>query len=220
MDENADAAGETLGDFENVGGQDHRRASRDALGEQVLDLPRRRRVEAGQRLVEHEEFGLVDQRAGERDLLLHAARKALAALAAVPPQAERGEQDSLVSRATAGSTPHRPATNSQIFERIELVIEHRLVGQPGDDALGLHRSAARVDAENSDFAAVGRQQPGDHPERRRLAGPVGPDQRVEFSRANREVEAIDRLAAKAFGQAEISRAGEGNGATSGNDLTL
>ena len=47
---------------------------------------------------------------------------------------------------------HRPQAGDEfeIFQRIELVVEHRLVRQPGDDALGRHRIAPGVDAEHLD----------------------------------------------------------------------
>ena len=75
--------GDALGDFEDVRGQHDRRAGGDAGGQDVLDLPRRGGVEAGQRLVEHQQLGVVDQRPGERRLLPHALGEALAALAAL-----------------------------------------------------------------------------------------------------------------------------------------
>ena len=154
MGENADAAGETLGDFEDVSGQDHRRAAGDPFGDEVFDLPRGSGVETGQRLVEHEELGVVNQRAGERRLLLHAAGKALATLAAVGPKAELGEQELAFFARNRRFDAPQARDEFQVFERIELVIEHRLVGQPGDDALGFDGIAPRVDAENSDFAGV------------------------------------------------------------------
>ena len=158
------------------------------------------RADAGQRLVEHEKLGVVNQRAGERRLLLHAAGKALATLAAMRPQAELGEQKLAFFARNSGFDAPQARDEFQVFERIELVIEHRLVGQPGDDALGFDWILARVDAENSDFSRIRRQKPGDHAQRRGLAGAVGPNERVKFARPNREVETIDRLAAKALGQ--------------------
>ena len=62
--------------FVHVGGRDHhahlRPASADAV-DQLPELPPRQRIDAGRRLVQDQEIGIVDQRAAERQLLLHAA---------------------------------------------------------------------------------------------------------------------------------------------------
>ena len=52
--------------------------------------------------------------------------------------------------------PPQPGDEGEIFERAELVVEHRLVGQPRGDRLGGERVGARVDPENLDAAGVGR----------------------------------------------------------------
>ena len=198
--EDADAVGDALGDLENMRRQDDRGAFAHARGQHVLHLPRRARVEAGQRLVEHQETRLVHQRAGERDLLLHPTRKTLAALAPVLPEAERLEQRLRAFRRAARLDAPQPCDEFEIFERVELVIEQRLVRQPGDDPLGRDRLAARVDPKNVDFAAVGGQEAGDHAQSRRFARPVGAEQGVEFARAHGKVETIDRRPGEALGQ--------------------
>ena len=48
-------------------------ALREELRQQLPELAARHRVDAGRRLVEHDDLRLVDQRAGQRELLLHAA---------------------------------------------------------------------------------------------------------------------------------------------------
>ena len=63
-----------------------------ASEQHVLHLPGRAGVEPGQRLVEDDEARVVHERAGERDLLPHAAREALAALMRVRPEAEPVDQ--------------------------------------------------------------------------------------------------------------------------------
>ena len=87
----------------------------------VLDLARGAGVEAGQRLVEDDQPRIVDQRAGERHLLAHALREALAALVR---RGARGRASRCSSRArasaAAASTPHRPATNSRYSSGVSL----------------------------------------------------------------------------------------------------
>ncbi len=134
----------------------------------------------------------MDEGAGERELLPHAPGEALAALAPAPPEAEAFEQT--LGRALGRSGLDRPQSGDEleIFERVELVVEHRLVGQPGDDALGLDRILARVDAEDADVAAVGLKKAGDHAQGRRLPGAVGSEQGVEFTRRHPEIQPVHR----------------------------
>ena len=84
--DDADSVREPLGDLENMRGHDDGRAGAHAIRQNVLDLPGRGGVEAGQRLVEHQEPRLMDERAGERQLLPHAARKSFAAIAPMRPK--------------------------------------------------------------------------------------------------------------------------------------
>ena len=88
----------------------------------------------------------------------------------------------------------------QIFLGRELVVGHRLVGNPGGETLGGDRIGERVDAGDADRARVGTQEPGDHAQGRGLAGAVGAEQRVELAGAHGEIEAVDRRAVEAFGE--------------------
>ena len=200
MLDDADAIGEALRHFENVGRQDDRTAPAGTFAQQVLHEAGGLRVEAGQRLVEHQEFWVVDQRAGQRHLLLHAARKTLAAGAGVVGEAERRQK--LVGARLGDFRRHAPEAGDEfeIFDRGKLVIEHGLVRQPGGHALGGDRVAQGVDPEDRDFAGIGRQQAGHHAQRRRFAGAVGAEQRVEFARPDRQVEVVDRRLAEGFRQ--------------------
>src|SRR5471030_3340782 len=70
--DDADALGEALGDLEDVRREHHGAAALHALDEDVLHGARGRRVEPGERLVEYHHRRIVDQGAGERELLAHA----------------------------------------------------------------------------------------------------------------------------------------------------
>ncbi len=59
---------------------------REKLREEHPELAARHRIDAGRRLVEHDQVRLVDERAGQRQLLLHAARQPIG-----QPRAERRE---------------------------------------------------------------------------------------------------------------------------------
>ena len=75
-------AAAALGLVEVRGGHDDGQPRREELRQQLPELAARYRVHARRRLVEEQEPGPVDQRAGERELLLHAARQAVGATAA------------------------------------------------------------------------------------------------------------------------------------------
>ena len=134
--DDADAVGHALGDFENMRGHDDGAAGGDALAQHVLDLARRAGIEPGQRLVEDDELGIVHQRAGERHLLPHALGKSLAALMRVRLKSEPVDQFARTRFRSCGVDAPEPGDEFEIFERRELVVDHRLVRQPGDDLLG------------------------------------------------------------------------------------
>ena len=62
------------------------------FGKQLPELTARHRVDTGRRLVEHEQRRLVDERAGERELLLHAAGQSFGQPAAKRLQPGQPEQ--------------------------------------------------------------------------------------------------------------------------------
>ena len=179
--------------------------------QKVLHLAGDGGVEPGQRLVEDQELRIVDQGARERRLLLHAARKAFAAGVAVLPEAEPFEQffGARISRGRGRNAPEA-GDEFQIFERGQLVVEHRLVRQPGDDPLGRHRRGERVDAEDLDRARVRLDKARHHAQRRGLAGAVGAEQGVELAGPDGEVESVHGGPVEALAQAgETKRGGRG-----------
>ena len=198
--QHADALGHALGDLEDVGGHDDGAAGADARLEHVLDLPRGAGVEAGQRLVEDDQARVVDQRAGQRHLLAHAAREALAALVGVRSEAQPVDQ---LGGGRGGLGPidaPQAGDEFEILERRQLVVDHRLVGEPRHQPLGGDRIGQRVDAVDRDRAGVRLQQPDHHAERGGLAGAVGPEERIELAGAHRQVETIDGRAVERLGE--------------------
>ena len=138
--------------------------------------------------------GIVHQRAGQRHLLAHALGKAFAAFVQMRLEAERGEQR--VRRSFGGRGVDAPEAGDEfeIFQRRQLVINHRLVGHPRHHLLGGDGIGQRIDAEHRHRAGVGPQQAGDHAQGGGLAGAVGAEQRVKFADADGEIERIDRQA--------------------------
>ncbi len=89
----------------------------------------------------------------------------------------------------------------EIFPRRELVVDHRLIGNPRHHPLGRHRIGERIDAGTRDRAGVGPQQAGNHAQGRGLAGTVRAEQRIKFAGAHVQVETVDRGAIEAFDEA-------------------
>ena len=81
--DDADAIGHALGDLQDMRGHDDGAAGLDVLAQHGLDLAGGAGIEAGERLVEDDELGLVHQRAGQRHFLAHAFREAFAAFIGV-----------------------------------------------------------------------------------------------------------------------------------------
>ena len=134
--DDADAVGHALGDFENMRGHDDGAAGGDALAQHVLNQAGGAGVEAGERLVEDDQLGIVHQRAGERHLLPHAAGKSLAALMCVRLEAEPADQFARARFRRLRVDAPEPGDEFEILERRELVVDHRLVRQPSGDLLG------------------------------------------------------------------------------------
>ncbi len=144
----------------------------------------------------------MDQGAGKHGLLLHAPRESLAAVVSIVPQAENLEQVfGPLSRDRRFDIPEA-GDELEILPNRELVVEQRLVGKPGDHALGRDRISTRVDIEQADLARIRIKQAGDHAQRCGLAGAVGAEQGIEFPAPDLETDAIHGLlAAIALGEA-------------------
>src|SRR5262249_51415011 len=91
---------------------------------------------------------------------------------------------------------------SEILERRQLVVDHRVVGDPSHDLLGGHRIGQRVDAENRNGPGIRAQQPDHHFQGCGFARAVGTKQRIELASAHPEVEAVDRRPIEALAEAE------------------
>ena len=115
----------------HVGGGDHdahRRSPRADAVDQLPELPARQRVDAGGRLVEDQQVRIVDQRAAQRQLLLHAARQLAGRPVGKRIETGRGEQlrDALLrARLWAGRTGGRRSRGSRtrVKRRVQVAPE-------------------------------------------------------------------------------------------------
>jgi hypothetical protein len=111
-------------------------------------------------------------------------------------KAKRCEQIARGWLCDRGLDAPKPGDEFEIFQRGQLVVDHRLVRYPRRDLLRGDRVVERVDPEYRDRAGVGPQQTCDHPQGRRFAGAVRPEQGIEFARADGEIKRVDRGAVK------------------------
>jgi hypothetical protein len=197
----ADAVGHAFGYLQDVRGHDDGAAGAHAFAQHVLHLPRGAGIEPGQRLIENDDARPVHQRTGERHLLAHALGKALAALIGMAGEIEPIEQFLRAHLRQRRLDAPQPGDEFQIFLRRELVVDHRLIGNPRHHPLRRHRIGECIDAGDMDRAGVRPHQSRDHAQRRGLAGAVRAEQRIEPAGTHGEVETVDRRALEAFHQA-------------------
>src|SRR5437667_10295055 len=169
--------------------QENRHALARELRERVPELAARDRIDARRRLVEQENAGLGHERAGERQLLLHAA--------AEPSREPPGE---------ALHPEHREIAIPAPFD-----LGHRHAPQLADVAEVLRHAQVRVEAEHLREVADVRPRPSrrlteqlggagrrlhhaaEDLERRGLPRAVRPDEPEDLARSHVEVDATHRL---------------------------
>ena len=79
----------------------------------------------------------------------------------------------------------------EVFPGGELVVEQRLVREPGDELFGGEGIGAGVDAEDGDCAVVSGKEARDHAQGGGLAGAVGTEKRIDLAAAHIEGDVVD-----------------------------
>ena len=156
----------------------------------VLHLFAQLLVEGAQGLVHQHQVGLEDQRPGDGDPLLLAARE----LGRAPP-AEAGKLDHL--QRLPDPPARLVARHATYFQGEEQVLLHRHVREQGvvlehhaDPAL-VRRDVVDRPAVEEDFAVGGRLEPRQHHQARRLARAGRPEHRQELPLGDVQIEALD-----------------------------
>ena len=186
-----EAVAQLLGLVHVVGGQHERDALLlepvEAVPQDVAGL----RVEAGRRLVEQQQLGLVDQRAGDRDPPLHPARQRLDLARGPLGELHEVEQLGGAALALGPREVEVAAVDDQVLGDRELVVE--LVGLRHDAEAGADRPAVRrrVEAEHPQRAGGRRRRAADHPHRRRLAGAVRSEEPERLAAVDLDVDPVD-----------------------------
>ena len=138
------------------------------LADEVLHLELRARVEARRRLVEQQQDRLRQERAGERDLLLHPAREVLHRLvAALGREADALEDLRDPVAGLADGEPVEAGRVGQVLGRRHLLEEGRLDRDAVDEPAHGPR-VGDVVAEQDRAAAVVDEQRREQPDQRRL----------------------------------------------------
>ena len=193
MVEADDAIGARHDDVQIVRDEQHAEAGLVAQApDQVVEVRLAHVVDALHRLVEHQEVGLAQQRAGENDALQLAARQ-LAEL--------------LIAHVAASTWPRMSPTRSAL----SLAAEHQeALDRHRDDGVAVEALRHVADAQilaPVHRAAVGLFEPEQHTHQRRLAGAVGTDQRDDLALADVEID-IDEQVTAVAGDAETARGDE------------
>src|SRR5215207_4939931 len=141
-------------------------------------------VERGERLVEHEQLGLVQERTAEREPLRHSARVGRDPLAAPVPEAVALEQHSDPLAALGNAV--EAAEEVEVLERGEVPVEERLVAEVAEPA------TIQIEVEP---APRRRGKPGEQPEQRRLARSVRSRDDQKAATVDVEVERPERATA-------------------------
>ena len=178
-----------------IGQQDADPVRLGQVADRVLDLADGLGVDPRERLVEHDQLRLGDQRARDLQPAPLAAGDAVGLGPADGRQAELVEQ--LVLPVPALPAAHRAGLedgHQVVFDR-ELLEDARILREVAHARLGtlVHGQARDVPAVEDDLAAVGVDQADRHAEAGGLARPVGAEQADDLAPRDLEVDPVDDL---------------------------
>ena len=189
---NGDPIGEALSIGERVGREEDRLASRTGLGEEFAHQATAERVESRHRLIEEEKGRLVEDRLGQGHPLAHPLREAAHALTGNGRQFEArqnlcGVAPCLSRVKTTQLCPvHQPLLGSQTG------IDDGLLRQVSQRTLPVDLVGSVSIETNLHRSSSGAQQAGEDPEEGTLPCPVGPEQREDLSRLDRQRQLVER----------------------------
>ena len=196
MVDDGDAVAEDLRFVHVVGRENDRSAERFEFGDQIPELPSRLWVEAGRRLVEKDQIGIADDRAGERESLLLSAGQFADAPCALLIELDEGND--VVDGATA--IVEAAKQTDRFFHR-ELVGELCFLKLNAESFAELVLVAIPAQSQQLDVAGVGVGEAFADLDRRRLSGAVWAEQAETLAWRHIEIESVDSAhVAKVFAQ--------------------
>lgn len=141
-------------------------------------------VEAGERLIEDEQVGAMQDGACDRKPLKHSARER--------PYRSVGDmcQFDLCQKGRGIGSLHTVQTReeSQVLLTVQIPVEKTVMADDADAATEVSARGKRA-AEHADTACLRSNEPGHRPKERRLAGAVRPEQHDGFAAAHVEIDA-------------------------------
>ena len=150
------------------------------------------RIEAGRRLVEEHDLGLVDERARDRQPALHAARERLDPV--VRALGELDELEQLVGPRASSSFAREPevaAVDDDVLADRQLQVERVLLGHDAEPAADLHAVVAGSSPNTRERPVRHRRDAPDHAHRRRLPRAVRPEEPEGLPALEVEVDRVD-----------------------------
>ena len=143
----------------------------------------RLRVEAGRRLVEHEDARLVDQRAGDGQPPLHAARQVVDLGVALLLELREAQELVGPRRAHGPGDAEVAAVHDEVVPHAQLGVEVVLLRHHPEQRPDLRAVRVGVEAEDRQVTGRALRDRADHPHGRGLARAVGPEQPERLARA-------------------------------------
>jgi hypothetical protein len=178
--DDADVGDEPLHHLQHVAGEkDGHRASRHQILKHLADARDRHCVDPLERLIEEEQLRPVDERAGQRQLLLHAVAVILDELAALGGELHGLEQ---LGRSPGRDEPVEPVElplDAKHLASGEALEEGQAVRDDADSPLHGETVPREVGAQDAGLPAGGAKQPGEHLHGGALPGAVRPQEAVE-----------------------------------------
>ena len=147
-------------------------------------------VEAGRRLVEEKDLGLVDESPGDRQAALHAARKRLNQVARPVTQLHEVEQLHRPAARLGVRQVEVATVDEQVLEHRQLCVERVRLGHHAQAAADARPMVVRVGAKHGQLTARARRHGADHAHGRGLAGAVGTQKTERLTRRDVEVDRV------------------------------
>ncbi|CAM5343049.1 hypothetical protein SCHAM137S_02343 [Streptomyces chartreusis] len=189
--DDAHTVAEPLGLFHAVGGVEDCHALLAEPGDALQDRVPALRIDTDGGLVQHQQRRRMHQSGPDVETSAHATRQGVDAIAG--PGAEVDEVQHLVDAAfqPAAGQPVEAAEEAEVLADAQVGVEGHVLRDEADELLGrtggcAHRSACHVHG-----PGVGAQETAHHPDRRRLARPVRPEQAVRLARGDAQAHVVD-----------------------------
>ena len=180
---------DALHELELVRGEDHRHASGRVLGEHARQHVHADGIEAGERLVEHEQLGIVHHRRGQLHALLVAERELLDAISGAVAQAEAIDPALGRGHRRGGPDAVQPGEVHELVAHAHLRVQPALLRHVAEPRTGFEVDRPAVEEH---LAAIRREHAEHDPHRRGLSGAVWTDEPEHLPRLDTERDPVQR----------------------------